>query len=139
MHSLLNKLNSLVWGIPTISLILGTGLYFTAKTGFCQFTRFPYAIRSFFEKLKPDKNQSGNVSPYQALCTALAATVGTGNIAGVAGAMGAALFSAVILLPHSVQNTESSAISLLQIGQIIVIISFFIFNVIKLILLALCK
>lgn len=87
MHSLLNKLNSLVWGIPTISLILGTGLYFTAKTGFYQFTRFPYAIRSFFEKLKPDKNQSGNVSPYQALCTALAATVGTGNIAGVAGAI----------------------------------------------------
>lgn len=87
MYSLLNKLNTLVWGIPTISLILGTGLYFTVKTGFCQFMRFPYAVRSFFEKLKPDKNQSGSVSPYQALCTALAATVGTGNIAGVAGAI----------------------------------------------------
>lgn len=87
MDLLLQKLNTFVWGIPTILLILATGFYFTVKTGFCQFSCFGYAFRSFAKKLRVDKNQSASVSPYQALCTALAATVGTGNIAGVAGAI----------------------------------------------------
>lgn len=87
MTEVLRSINSLVWGIPTLLLILVSGLYFSVKTGFFQITNFPGAFRSFLSKLKPDKNTQDGVSPYQALCTALAATVGTGNIAGVAGAI----------------------------------------------------
>lgn len=68
-------------------LILGTGVYFTVRSGLFQFIRFPAALRVFIKKFSPGKERSDGVSPYQALCTALAATVGTGNIAGVAGAI----------------------------------------------------
>lgn len=87
MVQLLEIINEIVWGIPTLLLILGVGLYFTVKTRFFQFVRFPSALKTFFEKLKPGTVSENGVSPYQALCTALAATVGTGNIAGVAGAI----------------------------------------------------
>lgn len=83
----LQKINALVWGIPTMLLIFGVGVYFTAKTGFLQFKLFPAAFRNFLSQLSFKKEDSGQVSGYQALCTALAATVGTGNLAGVAGAM----------------------------------------------------
>lgn len=87
MINALEKLNHWVWGLPTILLILGTGLYLSIKTGFIHLTRFPAACKHFIKKLKPNNQDSGEVSAYQALCTALAATVGTGNIAGVAGAI----------------------------------------------------
>lgn len=87
MVQLLEIINEIVWGIPTLLLILGVGLYFTVKTRFFQFVKFPSALKTFFEKLKPGTVSENGVSPYQALCTALAATVGTGNIAGVAGAI----------------------------------------------------
>lgn len=87
MVQLLEIINEIVWGIPTLLLILGVGLYFTVKTRFFQFVKFPSALKTFFEKLKPGTVSKNGVSPYQALCTALAATVGTGNIAGVAGAI----------------------------------------------------
>ena len=87
MIELLERVNRFVWGIPTLLLILGSGLYLTVRSGFFQFTYFPKAFRSFASKLKPSKAPKDGVSPYQALCTALAATVGTGNIAGVAGAI----------------------------------------------------
>ncbi len=87
MIELLKQVNQIVWGIPTLLLILGSGLYLTIRSGFFQFTYFPKALRSFILKLKPSKEPVDGVSPYQALCTALAATVGTGNIAGVAGAI----------------------------------------------------
>lgn len=87
MIELLKQVNQIVWGLPTLLLILGSGLYFTVRSGFFQFTYFPRAFRSFLLKLKPSKEPVDGVSPYQALCTALAATVGTGNIAGVAGAI----------------------------------------------------
>lgn len=87
MVQLLEIINEIVWGIPTLLLILGVGLYFTVKTRFFQFVKFPSALKTFFAKLKPGTVSENGVSPYQALCTALAATVGTGNIAGVAGAI----------------------------------------------------
>ena len=87
MYGWLQRINGAVWGIPTLLLILVVGLYFSIRSGFFQITGFPKAISSFLSKLKPQKSKSDGVSAYQALCTALAATVGTGNIAGVAGAI----------------------------------------------------
>ena len=87
MTLLLEKINSIVWGAPTLCLILGTGLWLSIRTGFVQFRRFPQALRRFLGMLKPSDTQPGAVSPFQALCTALAATVGIGNLAGVAGAI----------------------------------------------------
>ena len=82
----LQSLNSVVWGVPTLALILGVGLYLTIRTGFVQLRLLPMAIRDFTRRFF-DKKPTDGVSPFQALCTALAATVGTGNIVGVAGAM----------------------------------------------------
>lgn len=87
MTLLLEKINSIVWGAPTLCLILGTGLWLSIRTGFVQFRRFPQALRQFWGMLKRTDPQPGAVSPFQALCTALAATVGIGNLAGVAGAI----------------------------------------------------
>ncbi len=87
MVEVLRWINSMVWGVPALLLILGTGIYLSLGSGFCQITMFFPACKSFFQKLKPQKFKTDGVSPFQALCTALAATVGTGNIAGVAGAI----------------------------------------------------
>lgn len=84
---ILELINGLVWGVPSLILILGVGIYLSISSGFAQISLFPRALRSFFAKLRPVKSDEGAVSPFQALCTALAATVGTGNIAGVAGAI----------------------------------------------------
>lgn len=86
MPSLLEKINSLVWGVPTLALILGVGLYLSLRTGFAQLRLFPRGIHVFFSRLRRSDKSDG-ISPMQALCTALAATVGTGNLAGVAGAI----------------------------------------------------
>ena len=86
MVKILDWINRTVWGAPTLILILGVGLYLSIRTKWVQFRLFPEAIRLFFQKIQPKKCETG-VSSMQALCTALAATVGTGNIAGVAGAM----------------------------------------------------
>jgi len=87
MVELLERINAFVWGIPALTLILGVGIYLSLATGFIQISLFPKALRFFFQKLRVDRRESGGISPYQTLCTALAATVGTGNIAGVAGAI----------------------------------------------------
>ena len=84
---LIEKLNGLAWGVPTLVLILGVGLYLSIRTGFAQVRLFPRACRSFAQKFRAGKRPQDGVSAYQALCTALAATVGIGNIAGVAGAI----------------------------------------------------
>lgn len=86
MQGMLNAVHDMVWGVPGLVLILGVGIYLTILTGFAQFTLFPRAIRKFFGMLRGGKKQEG-VSQFQALCTALAATVGTGNLIGVAGAI----------------------------------------------------
>lgn len=87
MLELLKGINGFVWGIPTLLLILGSGIFFSVKSGLFQLSYFPQAFLMFVRKMKPDKKKTEGISAYQALCTALAATVGTGNIAGVAGAI----------------------------------------------------
>ena len=83
-----SALNNFVWGVPAIVCILGVGLYLTIGTKFMQFRKLGYSLRNtigrIFEKNTASK---GSMTPFQAVCTALAATVGTGNIAGVAGAI----------------------------------------------------
>lgn len=85
MTKILDFVNSIVWGVPVLILILGVGLYLSFRTGFAQITLLPKSIRMFFHRLR--RREGKGTSPFRALCTALAATVGTGNIAGVAGAI----------------------------------------------------
>ncbi len=87
MVEILEKINSFVWGIPALILILGVGIYLSVRTGFAQLALFPRALRDFCSRFRKLQKDADGVSPYQALCTALAATVGTGNLAGVAGAI----------------------------------------------------
>ncbi len=84
-----DAVNGVVWGIPMMILIVGTGLYLSARTGFLQFRKFGYAMKNTLGKVfkKSEAVEKGSVTPFQALTTALAATVGTGNIAGVTGAI----------------------------------------------------
>jgi len=83
-----NALNGFVWGVPAIVMILGVGLYLSIRTGFVQLRKFGYAMKSTIGKLfSKNEASEGSITPFQAVCTALAATVGTGNIAGVAGAI----------------------------------------------------
>lgn len=86
MTNLLESVNKTVWGAPTLILILSIGLLLTVRAGFPQLRLFLPAVRTFFKQCKPSGRPDGT-SSYKALCTALAATVGTGNIAGVAGAI----------------------------------------------------
>lgn len=87
MAEVLEWLYNLVWGIPALVLIAGVGLYLSIRTGFAQIRLFPAACRSFWRRMTGKETAHDGVSPFQALCTALAATVGTGNLAGVAGAI----------------------------------------------------
>ena len=80
-------LNSYVWGLPTIVLLVGTGLLLTALTGAAQFRYLPFALKEVLGKLRKGGGGEGNVRPFQAVATALASTVGVGNIAGVATAI----------------------------------------------------
>lgn len=82
-------LNDLVWGIPALVLLVGTGILMTILTKFFQFTHFGHTMKetigSLFKKKEILKNTDDNsISQFQALCTALSATIGTGNIAGIA-------------------------------------------------------
>ena len=81
-------LNNFIWGVPAMVCIIGVGLYLSFRTGFLQIRKFPYALRCTIGRMFKKKEASdGAITPFQAVCTALAATVGTGNIAGVAGAI----------------------------------------------------
>lgn len=80
--------NNFIWGVPAMICIFGVGLYLSLRTRFLQIRKFPYAIRTTIGRMFRKKDASdGAITPFQAVCTALAATVGTGNIAGVAGAI----------------------------------------------------
>ena len=80
--------NNFIWGIPAMVCIIGVGLYLSFRTGFIQIRKFPYSIKNTLGRIF-DKSEAadGSITPFQAVCTALAGTVGTGNIAGVAGAI----------------------------------------------------
>lgn len=82
----LTKINEMVWGMPLICLLLGTGVYFTYKLRLLQLTKLKLAFSCIFKK---QDNNEGDVSSFQALCTALSSTIGTGNIVGVATAIAA--------------------------------------------------
>ena len=80
--------NNFIWGLPAMVCILGVGLLLSVRTNFLQIRKFPYAIKTTLGRIFKRKDASdGTMTPFQAVCTALAGTVGTGNIAGVAGAI----------------------------------------------------
>ncbi|MBO1512954.1 alanine/glycine:cation symporter family protein [Metabacillus bambusae] len=85
-EAFIGDVSSFVWGPPLLILLVGTGLYLTIRLGFLQFRMLPYSLKLAFSK-KQDKKSEGDISHFQALMTALAATVGTGNIVGVATAV----------------------------------------------------
>ena len=80
--------NGFIWGVPAMICIIGVGLLLSVRTRFIQVRKFGAALKNTIGKIF-DKTQAkdGSMSPFQAVCTALAGTVGTGNIAGVAGAI----------------------------------------------------
>lgn len=86
ISEILGAISSFVWGIPLLVLIVGTGIFLTLRVGFLQLRLLPYSLKLAFS-FKQDKSSEGDISHFQALMTALAATVGTGNIVGVATAV----------------------------------------------------
>ncbi|MBD1558858.1 sodium:alanine symporter family protein [Vibrio sp. S9_S30] len=91
LHSILLTIDNLVWGPPLLILLVGTGVYFTVKLNILQFRSLPMALKMVFRKDSAsgsgDDSRFGDVSSFAALCTALSATIGTGNIVGVATAI----------------------------------------------------
>lgn len=81
---LLDSIDNFIWGPPLLALLVGTGIWLTLRLSLLQITRLPLALKLIFSAKSEGK---GDISSFQALCTALAATVGTGNIVGVATAM----------------------------------------------------
>ena len=86
MIQFLDQLDSFIWGPPLLVLLVGTGIMLTIRLGLIQVTKLPQALKLIF---KSDHSGEGDISSFGALCTALAATVGTGNIIGVATALAA--------------------------------------------------
>ena len=88
LSEIVNVLNGIAWGPWMLILLVGTGVYLSARVGFIQFAKFGYVMKNTMGKLFQKQTAGeGEVTPFQALATALAATVGTGNIAGVTGAI----------------------------------------------------
>ena len=88
INAIVDYLNGIAWGPWMLILLVGTGVYISARTGFVQFSKFGYVMKNTLGKLfRKQTAGEGEVTPFQALSTALAATVGTGNIAGVTGAI----------------------------------------------------
>ncbi|MBA4493033.1 alanine/glycine:cation symporter family protein [Paenactinomyces guangxiensis] len=83
---LMTEISNIVWGPPLLVLLVGTGIYLTVRLSFLQFSQLPYALKLAFSRHQ-DKKSQGDISHFQSLMTALAATIGTGNIAGVATAV----------------------------------------------------
>ncbi len=81
---LLNDVNNFVWGPVMLALLVGTGVFLTVRLRFLPWLNLWYAIRLIFHK---KDRHAGDISPFQSLMTALSATIGTGNIVGVATAM----------------------------------------------------
>lgn len=88
IKSVNSVVNNFIWGVPAMICIIGVGLLLSVRTKFIQIRKFPYAMKQTIGKIFDKKDASdGAMTPFQAVCTALAGTVGTGNIAGVAGAI----------------------------------------------------
>lgn len=83
-----NSVNAFIWGVPSMVCIIGVGLLLTIRTKGLQFRKFGYVLKHTFGTIFDKKEaEEGALTPFQSVCTALAGTVGTGNIAGVAGAI----------------------------------------------------
>ncbi len=82
----LDKASGFIWGPPLLVLLVGTGIFLTVRLGFIQVRLLPYSLKQVFSR-KHDKKADGDISQFQALMTAMAATVGVGNIVGVATAV----------------------------------------------------
>ena len=88
IESVNSAVNNFIWGVPAMICIIGVGLYLSIRTNFLQIRKFPYAMKVIVGRMMRKREASeGALTPFQAVCTALAATVGTGNVAGVAGAI----------------------------------------------------
>lgn len=89
IQSFLQSIDNIVWGPPLLILLVGTGIYLTYKLKLLQILKLPLALKYVFSKDEEvnDENAKGDVSSFGALCTALSATIGTGNIVGVATAI----------------------------------------------------
>lgn len=88
IESVNSVINNFIWGVPAMICIIGVGLYLSVRMKFIQIRKFPLAMKQTIGKVFEKKEAShGTMTPFQAVCTALSATVGTGNIAGVAGAI----------------------------------------------------
>lgn len=85
--NLLSQVDAFMWGPPLLVLLVGTGIYLTICLGLIQLFKLPLALKYLFSKDKNDSAGKGDVTSFAALCTALAATIGTGNIVGVATAI----------------------------------------------------
>ena len=86
--SINTALYNFIWGMPAIVCLIGVGLYVSCRTGFLQIRKFGYSMKNTIGRIfKKEEAAKGALTPFQAVCTALSATVGTGNIAGVAGAI----------------------------------------------------
>lgn len=85
LTSIFESIDHFVWGPPTLILLMGTGIYLTFRLGLLQVLRLPLALKFVFNPT--NKGKEGDVSSFAALCTALSATIGTGNIVGVATAV----------------------------------------------------
>ena len=120
-EKILSLAEKAVWGLPTLLLLVGVGVYLTVRTRFFQFRTFlPMLKHTLGEIFAPKKDRElaarGTVTPFQSLCTALSATIGTGNIAGVAYAMvmgGAGAVShrahALFPVPHISSDAKAHA------------------------------
>ncbi len=86
IEKFVGMVNSIVWGPYMLVLLVGTGLFLTVRLKFISFKYLPYALKLAFSRHQ-DENSQGDINHFQALMTALAATIGTGNIAGVATAV----------------------------------------------------
>lgn len=88
IESVNTAVNNFIWGVPAMICIIGVGLFLSINTRFLQIRKLPYALKVTLGKMfDKTETKEGSITPFQAVCTALAATVGTGNIAGVAGAI----------------------------------------------------
>lgn len=87
LSDILTSIDDFVWGPVMLCLLVGTGIYLTIRTKALCWRNLPYALKSVLSKEARQKKGDGDVSPFSALTTALAATIGTGNIVGVATAM----------------------------------------------------
>ena len=94
INRILTWLDGVVWGVPLMVLILAGGIYLTVRMGLLQVRKLPLALKWM---VKNEEDGHGEVTSFGALCTALSATIGTGNIVGVATAIGAGVTGSTLL------------------------------------------